>query len=77
MRTLHSIDLKLIGDPCFGIMSKGKCRVLSVKSKYCGTYRCPFYKPKECRSWVRVQDKDGVNIVPPEEYERKIRRRHE
>lgn len=74
MITLNSIDLKLIDDPCFGEIAGKRCAILSkVTTKDCRTYKCPFYKPKECREWVRVEDRDGINLVPEEEYHRRRR----
>lgn len=68
MITLHSIDLKYVGDPCYAEMQGGGCRALSAKNNNCRTWRCPFYKPKLCKEWVRIEDRQGVNLVPPEEY---------
>lgn len=69
MITLHSLDLKYVRDKCYGEM-RGNCRVLSVKSEKCRTPGCPFYKPEGCREWIRVEDRQGCNLVPPEEYEK-------
>ncbi len=68
MITLHSIDLKYVHDPCYAEMTGGACRALSEKMEYCRSERCPFYKPKGCKEWIRVEDRNGTNIVPPEEY---------
>lgn len=70
MITLHSIDLRYIKDPCFAEMAGKGCRALSVKSEYCRSQKCPFYKPQGCKDWVRVEDKRGISVVPPEEYVR-------
>lgn len=70
MITLHSIDLKYADEPCFAAIGNSKtsgCRLLHKMPKKCD-YQCPFYKPKDCRDWIRVEDKQGTNIVPPEEY---------
>lgn len=80
MITLHSIDLKTIEGPCFASIGNEKhsgCRILHKIEEKCGTYKCPFYKPKGCRDWVRIDDRQGSNIIPPEEYEQLIRRKHE
>lgn len=77
MITLHSIDLKYTIDPCFAAIGNRQtsgCRLLHQMPKACN-YKCPFYKPKDCREWIRVEDKNGCNLVPPEEYE-KYRRRN-
>jgi len=66
MITLHSIDLKTISDPCFAEFDRRGiygCRILHRMPKECG-YKCPFFKPKGCRDWIRV----GEWVVPPEEY---------
>ena len=70
MKTLNGIDLKSITDPCYAEMLHGGCRALSVKSELCRSWKCPFYKPQGCKEWIRVEDKQGINIVPPEEYVR-------
>lgn len=68
MITTHSIDLKQINEQCFAAIGrKNGCRVLSRTDDKCGTYRCPFYKPKDCRDWVRIDDRMGVNLIPPED----------
>jgi len=30
--------------------------------------KCPFYKPKGCEDWIRVERDGQVWLVPPEEY---------
>lgn len=71
MITLHSIDLKYIKDPCFALAPRyGGCKLLTVQHKNCNSHNCPFYKPKECKDWVRVEDGQGTSIVPAEEYYR-------
>ena len=67
MITKHSIDLTRIYEPCFAKTKLGQCRVMVVPDEHCGSYRCPFYKPKHCKSWVRIEDRTGINLVPPEE----------
>ena len=76
MITLHSIDLKYIKGPCIFITPRyGGCKLLTIEHKSCGTYKCPFYKPKGCKDWIRVEDRQGVSIVPEEEYFRARRRK--
>lgn len=29
---------------------------------------CPFYKPEDCKEWVRIEDEEGIYLIPPEEY---------
>lgn len=69
MVTIHSLNLKQINEPCFAEIGYRKqgCRVLAKTHEGCGSYKCPFYKPKDCRDWVRIDDKMGVNIIPPED----------
>lgn len=75
MITLHSIDLRYIKDPChFTTPRYGGCKLLTTDHKQCGTYKCPFYKPQGCKDWIRVEDRQGVSLVPAEEYYRYRRR---
>lgn len=68
MVTIHSVNLKQINEPCFAEIGRNNgCRVLSKTDDSCGTYRCPFYKPQGCREWVRIDDRMGVNLIPPED----------
>lgn len=67
MITKHSIDLTRIKEPCFGETQYGGCTALRQVHAECGSYKCPFYKPKMCKSWVRIKDRQGVNLIPPEE----------
>ena len=76
MITLHSINAKSIDEPCFAKLRNGGCRALAVISDNCGR-DCPFYKPTGCKDWVRIEDKMGVNFIPPEEYRDYYRRKHE
>lgn len=70
MITLHSINLKEVTGPCFatiGYKEKSGCRLLIRSHKGCGSYKCPFYKPQGCKDWVRIDDRMGVNLIPPED----------
>ena len=67
MITKHSIDLTQIKEPCFALMAKGHCRILIARQRTCGTYKCPFYKPVNCKAWVRIEDRTGINLIPPED----------
>ena len=68
MVTKHSINLKYIEEPCFAMIGKKSgCRVMMKAHEKCGTYRCPFYKPKDCKEWIRIDDRTGVNLIPPED----------
>mgnify|MGYP006916040210 CR=1 FL=1 len=68
MRTKNSIDLTTATDKCFASIAGDGCAVRTRVHEECGTYMCPLYKPEDCGDWVRVEDKDGVNLIPPEEY---------
>lgn len=79
MVTLHSIDLKYTIDPCFAAIGNKEvtgCRLLHKMPKSCN-YKCPFYKPKDCKDWVRVEEGHYITIVPPEEYYKYRRRQYE
>ena len=51
---------------CFSKLSDG-CACLNGINKGCGTYRCKFYKPTECKDWVRLDTKYMVRLYAPEE----------
>ena len=67
MVTKHSIDLKRVNDPCYA-MGKFGCTVLNERFEHCGTYKCHFYKPVNCKNWIRIEDRTGINLIPPEEF---------
>ncbi len=73
MITLHSINLQYTHDKCYA-EAHGECRALITKHKYCRSYKCPFYKPEGCKDWIRIDDKTGSNLIPPEEYKDYYRR---
>lgn len=68
MKTKNSIDLKGVNDPCIGMGWQGSCLLLNRMEPGCGSYRCNFYKPEGCESWTRIEDKNGVNLIPPEDW---------
>lgn len=68
MITKHSIDLRYEVDPCFAVSRDGTCKVLIKTHERCGSYKCPFYKPKNCKSWIRI----GNDLIPPEEAFRRL-----
>ena len=74
MITLHSIDLKRTDEPCFAKSRYGNCTLLVIQAEKC-CYKCPFYKPDGCKDWIRVEDYQGANLIPPEEFAKEIRRR--
>ena len=63
------IDITNIKDKCFAD-SLGECRVLSSTISLECNASCPFYKPKGCEQWIRINTKSRAWIMPPEEYER-------
>ena len=69
MITIHSINLKQINEePCFASIGRNNgCRVLSSTNDGRGTYSLPFYKPRNCKEWIRIDDRTGVNLIPPED----------
>lgn len=75
MITLHSIDLNMTKEPCYGLTIDGNCKVRVTTHNHCCTAKCPFYKPIDCRDWVRIEDHQGVHLIPPEEYFKKRQER--
>lgn len=68
MRTQNSINLLMPHGDCWAKL-RGACSAMrKLEDKVCGTHECPYYKPKGCEDWIRVEDKQGINLIPPEEY---------
>ena len=67
MITKNSIDLTRLNEPCFALTAIKACRIMGAIQSGCCTYKCPFYKPRDCKSWVRIEDRTGINLIPPEE----------
>ena len=70
MKTRNSINLSGCRLICFGLRTphgKKTCSVKKDTTPDCGV-ACPFYKPDACEDWIRVEDRDGINLIPPEEY---------
>ena len=54
---------------CFAsVASNAGCLILSCSIAGCGTFECPFYKPKDCTAWIRIDGEKEVALLPPEEY---------
>lgn len=61
--------------------SDGKCYAETLAECYalkdyevgCGTYRCKFYKPRDCKDWIRLDTKNMVRLYEPDEIGRKTR----
>lgn len=70
MKTHNSLDLMQCDAPCaMSFKQNGvACGLLTRYGKECGSAECPFYKPRGCKDWIRVEDEDGTIIIPPEEY---------
>ena len=67
MITKHSINLAYTDEKCFARRGSS-CDVMGKRHDKCGTHKCPFYKPWTKRAWIRVEDREGCNLVPPSEY---------
>ena len=65
MRTRNSIDAAYVDDPFWA--TNITCPV-KHRPAVCSAYDCGFYKPESCKDYIRVEDKDGINFIPPEEY---------
>ena len=71
MKTANSINLKKIKDKCFAAFENEEgCSCLTTPYISCTPICCPFYKPVGMKDWIRVEDRDGVNLLPPEEFKR-------
>lgn len=73
MITEHSVDMTVGSEcpKCFAyqvVFGNIVCAVLRKADENCGSYKCPFYKPQGCEEWIRIEDGDGINLIPPEEY---------
>lgn len=52
-------------EPCFAQLKMG-CKILTTDCE--GKAECPFYKPKGCEDWIRIEHNGQVWVVTPEEY---------
>lgn len=53
--------------PCFALTVDGTgCKVMSAISSSCGTYECPFYKPRMYRTWARIEKDEVIWLIPME-----------
>lgn len=77
MKTENSIDLKQAKEACSSRSELIVCDALVHYLSDCGTYKCPFYKPEGCKDWIRVEDEEGISLVPPEEYYKTVKKRAE
>lgn len=68
MKTKNSVNLlPKTTERCWALLREG-CNILTRTSEECGSCRCPFYKPVDCGDWIRVEDEEGITLIPPEEY---------
>lgn len=68
MKTKNSIRLEETRQICCAYSITVNCSALTIADEQCGSCRCPFYKPSGCKDWIRIEDDDGVSLIPPEEY---------
>lgn len=61
------IDITDYKERCFAD-AMGVCRVLTENIAFECNATCPFYKPKGCREWVRINTSTKVWLLTPEEY---------
>ena len=61
------INMNHVSGPCFALANNGECKALRRTHRNCGTPNCPFYKPAECKDWVRVENVWGKWLMPPED----------
>lgn len=52
-------------DPCFAQLATG-CKILTTDC--IGKGECPFYKPKGCKDWIKIEHRGETWILTPEEY---------
>lgn len=54
---------------CFGFLDlSSTCNFLTECHKECGTYECPFYKPRDKAAWIRVEKGRRVALFTSSEY---------
>lgn len=66
---LHRLKIESDGT-CFAYKATAiskYCDCLDGFHKRCGTYGCPFYKPIDCKDWIRIDRKHMVIMIVPEE----------
>lgn len=52
---------------CHALGSTGACLAMVERDPRCGTYGCIFYKPKDLKDWVRIDGKNLITMLAPEE----------
>jgi len=64
---MHKREYTDTDGKCFAF-EMGTCIALVTGHAECGTYMCPFYKPKDCKDWVRIETSKEVRLYAPEDY---------
>ena len=57
---------------CFALMCDG-CLALNDCEIGCGTYRCKWYKPMDCKDWIRLDTRNMARMFAPEEFGERMR----
>ena len=52
---------------CCSRLISGCAILLAYDEDSCGSYLCPFYKPEQCRDWIRKDTRQAVWLYAPEE----------
>lgn len=66
------IDLQECTDMCYAEKVGVVCDILIEPETECN-YKCPFYKPRGCKDWIRITHNGRQVLCPPEEYERRFK----
>ena len=61
------IDITKAQDDCC-MLSKYGCKVLTIAGCVQWEDTCPFYKPVDCRKWIRREINGRIYVCEPEEY---------
>ena len=59
------VEITNCKEPCFAKLEAG-CKVIT--GDCVGKDNCVFYKPTDCKDWIRKEKKGEVWLMPPEEY---------
>lgn len=60
------IKLKDCEEKCFARLNDG-CAILKEMPEACNE-KCPFYKPRDCEDWVRLEHNGEIWLMPREDY---------
>lgn len=66
------VEISKCKEPCFAEFGIN-CKILTCECE--GKEKCGFYKPADCKDWIRIEHQGKVWLIPPEEYygEEKVR----